>query len=103
MSIGGTYATGSRSGRKDDDKASTGGMSSLDLNFLEDFEVETGTVEGTTEPAEDETSTLKPPSAFMDANRKMLESRTIEKKVLMESPRRKRIKRTARVRFWEHY
>ena len=91
---------------KDDDKASTGGMSSLNFIFLEDFEVETGTLEGTTEPAEDETSTLKPPSAFMDANRKMLESsspsnssRTIEKKVLMESPRRKRIKRTARVPF----
>ena len=52
---------------KDDDKASTGGMSSLDFNFLEDFEVETGTLEGTTEPAKDETSTLKPPSAFLDA------------------------------------
>ena len=49
---------------KDDDKASTGGMSSLDFKFLKDFEVETGTLEGTTELAEDETSTLKAPSAF---------------------------------------
>ena len=56
--------------RKVDDKASTGGMSSLDFNFLEEFEVETETLAGTTEPAEDETSTLEPPSAFMDANRK---------------------------------
>ena len=55
---------------KDDDKASTGGMSSLNFNFLEDFEVEMGTLEGMTEPAEDETSTLESPSAFMDANRK---------------------------------
>ena len=55
---------------KDDDKASTGWMPSLDFNFLEDFEVETGTLAGTTEPAEDETSTLEPPSAFMDANQK---------------------------------
>ena len=90
---------------KDDDKASTGGMSRLDFNFLEDFEVETGTSEGTTEPAEDETSTLESPSAFMVANRKLLESsspgnsRTIEKKLLMESPRRRRVEGTARVLF----
>ena len=82
---------------KDDDKVSTGGMSSLDFNFLEDFEVEIGALEGTTEPAEDDTSTLEPPSAFMDANRKLLESsspgnsRTTEKKLLIESPRRRRI------------
>ena len=90
---------------KDDDKASTGGMSRLDFNFLEDFEVKTGTSEGTTEPAEDETSTLESPSAFMVANRKLLESsspgnsRTIEKKLLMESPRRRRVEGTTRVLF----
>ena len=90
---------------KYDDKALTGGMSSLDFNFLEDFEVETGTLEGTTEPAEAETSALEPPSAFMDSNRKLLESsspgssKAIEKKVLMESPRRRRIEGTARVLF----
>ena len=90
---------------KDDDKASTGGMSSLNFIFLEDFEVETGTLEGTTEPAEDETSTLESPSAFMDVNQKLLESsspvnsKTIEKKLLMESPRRRRIEGNARVAF----
>ena len=46
---------------KDDDKASKGGMCSLDVNFLEDFEVDTGTLEVTTEPADDENSTLEPP------------------------------------------
>ena len=50
---------------KDDDKASTGGVSSQDFNFSDDFEIGTETLEGTTEPAEDETSTLKPPSAFL--------------------------------------
>ena len=51
---------------KDDDKASTGGTSSLDFNFLQDFEAETRTIEGTTEPAVDETFTLEPlePSWF---------------------------------------
>ena len=43
---------------KDDDKASTGGVCNLDFNFLDDFEIGTETLEGTTEPAEDETSTL---------------------------------------------
>ena len=70
---------------KDDDKASTDRMTSLDFNFLEDFEVETRTLEGTTQPAEDEISTLEPPSAFMDVSRKLPESsfpgnsKTIEK------------------------
>ena len=90
---------------KDDNKASTGGMSSLDFTFLEDFEVETGTLEGMTEPAEEQTSTLEPPPAFMDSNPKLVESsspgnsNTIEKKLLMESPRRRRIEGTARVPF----
>ena len=46
--------------RENDDKASTGGVSSLDFNFLDDFEIGTETFEGTTEPAEDENSTLQP-------------------------------------------
>ena len=37
---------------KEDDKASTGGMSSLDFNFLSDFENGTDTLEATTEPAD---------------------------------------------------
>ena len=90
---------------KDDEKASTGGMSSLDFNFLEDFEVETGTLEGTAESAEDETSSLEPPSAFMDLSRNLPASsspgkfETIEKKLLMESPRRRRKESLARVPF----
>ena len=91
---------------KDDNKASTGGISSLDFNFLENFEVETGTLKRMTEPAEDETSTLEPPSAFLDANQKLPESSspgnsiTIAKKVLMESSRRKRIEGTAGIFSW---
>ena len=63
-----------------------------------------GTLARMTEPAEDEISTLEPPSAFMDANRKLPESsssgnsRTIEKKLLMESSRR-RIEGTAGINF----
>ena len=41
---------------RDDDKASVGGASSLDFNFLDDDEVGTETLTGTTEPAEDGTS-----------------------------------------------
>ena len=80
---------------KDDDKASTCGMSSLDFNFLGDFEIGTETLEGTTEPAEDETSTLESPSDFIDLSRNLPESsspgkfKTTETKVLMESPRRR--------------
>ena len=48
---------------KKDDKASTGGVSSLDFNFLSDFESGAGAIE-TTEPAEEGTSTLEPPSDF---------------------------------------
>ena len=54
---------------KDDDKASTGGVSSLDFVFLDDYVIGTETLEGTTEPAKDETSTMEPPSAFMNFNR----------------------------------
>ena len=37
---------------KEDEKASTGGMSILDFNFLSDFENGTDMLEATTEPAE---------------------------------------------------
>ena len=39
---------------RDDFRPSLGGMSSMDFDFLEDFEVERGMLEGTVEPAEDE-------------------------------------------------
>ena len=42
-----------------------GGFSGLDFSFLDEDEVET--VGGKTEPAEDETFSLKAPSAFMNA------------------------------------
>ena len=90
---------------KDDDKASTGGVCSLDFNFLDAFEIRTETSEGTTEPAEDETSMLEPPSAFMNLSRSLPESsspgkfKTTEMKLLLESPQRRRIEGTARVPF----
>ena len=85
---------------KQDDKASTGGMSSLDFNSLG-----SETLEGTTEPEEEGTSTLEPPSAFIEINRNLLESSSpskaenAEKKLLIESPRRRRTEGTARVPF----
>ena len=57
-----------------DDKASVGGGSILDYNFLNDDEEGTETLAGTTEPAEDETSTLEPPSAFKSAAHNLQES-----------------------------
>ena len=90
---------------KEDDKASTGGMSSLNFIFLSDFENGTDTMEATTEPADEETSTLEPPSAFMGTKRNLPESsfpsnsKNTEQKLLMESPRRRRIEGTARVPF----
>ena len=89
---------------KEEDKASTGGMSSLDFNFLSNFENGTDTLEATTEPADEGTSTLEPPSAFIGTNRNLPESsspsnsKNTEQKFLMESPRR-RIEGTARVLF----
>ena len=41
---------------KEDDKVSTGGMSSLDFNFLSDFENCRDSLEGTTEPADEKNS-----------------------------------------------
>ena len=87
---------------KEDDKASTGGMSSLDFNLFSDFENGTDTLKATTDEG---TSTLEPPSAFMRTNRNLPESSSpsnsinTEQKLLMESPRRRRIEGTARVPF----
>ena len=89
---------------KEDDKASTGGVSSLVLNFLSDFENNADTLEAT-EPANEGTSTLEPPSAFAEMNRKLPESsspgnfKDNEQRLLMESPRRRRIEGAARVPF----
>ena len=90
---------------KEDDKASRGVMFSLDFNILSDFENGTDTLQGTTEPAEEGTSKLKLSSAFMEMNGNLLESSSLsnsknaEKKILMESPRRRKIEGTARVPF----
>ena len=90
---------------KQDDKASTGGMSSLDFNSLSNFENGSETLEGTTEPEEEGTSTMEPPSDFIEINRNLLESSSpskaenAEKKLLIESPRRRRTEGTARVPF----
>ena len=90
---------------KEDDKASTGGMYSLDSNFLSDFENGIETLEGTTKPAEEGTSTLEHPSAFMEMNRNLRKSsspsnsKNAEKKLLMESSKRRRIESTVRVPF----
>ena len=88
---------------KQDDKASTGGVSSLDFeNFLSDFENGMDALEATTEPPDEGASTLEPPSAFMATNGRLPESgslsnsKDIEQKLLMESPRRRRIKGAAR-------
>ena len=89
---------------REDDKASTGGISSLDFNFLSDFENNADTLEAA-EPADEGTSTLKPPSAFMEMKRNLPESsspgnsKDNEQRILMESPKRKRIEGAARVPF----
>ena len=88
---------------KEDDRASTGGMSSLDYKFLSDFENGTDTLEATSEPADEGSSTLEHPSAFMGTSLDLPESsspsisKNAEQKLLMESPRRRRIEDTARV------
>ena len=76
---------------KENDKASTGGMSNLVFNFLSDFE--------------NDTDTLEPPSAFMGTNRNLpqssspSDSKKSEQTLLMDSPSRGRIEGTARVPF----
>ena len=88
----------------EDDRASTRGVSSLDFNFLSDFENNADTLEAT-EPADEGTSTLEPPSAFTEMKRNLPESsspgnsRNNKQRILMESPRRRRIEGSARVPF----
>ena len=89
---------------REDDKASTGGISSLDFNFLSDFENNADALEAA-EPADEGTSTLETPSAFMEMEWNLPESsspgnsKDNEQRLLMESPRRRRIEGAARVPF----
>ena len=88
----------------EDDRASTGGTSSLDFNIFSDLENNADTLEAT-ESADEGTSTLEPPSAFMEMKRNLPESsspgnsRNNDQRILMESPRRRRIEASARVPF----
>ena len=88
----------------EDDRASTRGVSSQDFNIFSDLENNADTLE-TNEPADEGISTLEPPSAFMEMKRNLPESsspgnsRNNEQKILMESPRRRRIEGSARVPF----
>ena len=88
----------------EDDRASTGGVSSLDFNIFSDLENNADTLE-TTEPADEGVSTLEPPTAFTEMKRNLPESsspgksRNNEQRILMESPRRRRIEVSARVPF----
>ena len=90
---------------RDYDGASLGRASSLDFNFWDDDEVGAETLAGTIELGEDETSALKPPSAFMDITYDLLEKRSpsktkiIAKEFFTESPRRRIIEGAARVTF----
>ena len=74
-------------------------------SFLSDFENGMDGLEVTIEPADEGTSTLGAPSAFMGMNWKLPESgspsnsKNTEQKLLMESPRRKRVEGAARVLF----
>ena len=82
---------------REDDKASTG-------ELFSDFEKNANTL-GEAEPADEGTSTLEPPSAFMEMKRNLRESsspgnsKDNEQRLLMESPRRRRIEGAARVPF----
>ena len=88
----------------EEDRASTGGVSSLDFNIFSDHENNADTLE-TTEPADEGVSTLEPPTAFTEMKRNLPESsspgnsRNNEQRILMESPRRRRIEGSARVPF----
>ena len=83
---------------RDDDETSVSGAFSRDFNFLDEDKEGTGTSAGTTELAQDETSTLEIPSAFMNAAYNLPESSSpgeneiTAKKLLTESPRRKKKK-----------
>ena len=77
----------------------------LDFNSLSDFENGADALEATIEPADEGTSTLEPPSAFMGTNWNLPESgspsnsKNTEQKLLMESPIRRGIEGAARVSF----
>ena len=87
----------------EDDRAGTG-VSSLGFNIFSDLENNADTLE-TNEPADEGISTLEPPSDFMEMKRNLPESsspgnsRNNEQRILMESPRRRRIEGSARVPF----
>ena len=81
---------------KEDDKASTGGVSSLDFeNFLSDFENGMAALELTTEPADEGTSTLEPPWAFMRMNNSS-NSKDAEQKLSTETKEKKNRRRCPR-------
>ena len=90
----------------EDDRASTGGTSSLDFNIFSDLENNADTLE-LTEPADEGISTLEPPSAFMEMKRNLPESsspgnsRNNDQRILMESPRRRRIEYLSWEEEWE--
>ena len=95
---------GSRRSEESMQQASTGRVSSLNFIFLSDFENGADALE-TTEPADEGTSTLEPQSAFLETSRNLPESgspsnsKDTEQRLLMESPRRRRIECAARVPF----
>ena len=88
----------------EDDRASTGGASSLDFNIFSDLENNAYRLEAT-EPADEGISTLEPPSVFTEMKWNLPESsspgksRNNEQRILMESPRRRRVEASARVPF----
>ena len=89
---------------RNDDKASMVGTSSLVLYFLDNDEVGTETLAGMTEPPEDETSTLESRSTFMKLTHNCRsitsgKSKATTKKLLAESPHRRRIEGAATVPF----
>ena len=89
---------------KEDDKASIGGIINLGFILLNDFENNADALE-TTEPANEGTSTLEPPSAFAEMKPNLPESsspgnsKDNEQRLIMDSPRRRRIEGAARVPF----
>ena len=89
---------GSRQSEEPMQQDQAGGEDDRDLeNNADTFE--------TTEPADEGISTLEPPSAFMEMKRHLPESsspgnsRNNDQRILMESPRRRRIEASARVPF----
>ena len=92
---------------KDDEQTSIEDTSSLNFNFLDEDRTET--VAGTNEPAEGETFTVETPSAFMNTAHILPESSSpgkietlITKKLLLESPRRRKKKARPEYLSWNH-